>query len=290
MSYKPLGKKRHRCKNCELNFVGKYCPRCGQEADSGGKSEWKNLKEGILEPFDIEKRSLPRTLWQLLWRPGYLIDDYLSGKRQRYSAPINTLILVGVVFMMIQNLIGSEAVTQAELYVPGEGRLFIDDYMAWSAKNKGWSYMVACLYVMLTTWVFFDHSPRHNRHTLVQGLYIQVFLFTEMLMIGIFFDFIELFVEVNDAIVLLWAFFYLFALGPLFGYGIWGTLWRSVLCILLAAKLQIISLFMVDIVMGHQFSSMFLLSQGIGGAILIMIMLIGFLIGRYTEKKRARSI
>ena len=31
LHYKPLNNESHVCLNCEQQFVGKYCPRCGQK-------------------------------------------------------------------------------------------------------------------------------------------------------------------------------------------------------------------------------------------------------------------
>ncbi len=40
-------------------------------------------------------RSLLYSLWQLIWRPGYFISDYINGKRQVSFPPVKMLVVMG---------------------------------------------------------------------------------------------------------------------------------------------------------------------------------------------------
>ena len=51
---------------------------------------------------DVESR----VSLQLLLRPGHLIDDYLSGKRQTSYPPVKMLLMVAVGIDIIRNLLG----------------------------------------------------------------------------------------------------------------------------------------------------------------------------------------
>ena len=51
-------------------------------------------------------RSLLYSLWQLIWRPGYFISDYINGKRQVSFPPVKMLVLMGVLSVLIDNLFG----------------------------------------------------------------------------------------------------------------------------------------------------------------------------------------
>ena len=51
-------------------------------------------------------RSLPYTLWQLLWRPGYLIRDYISGKRQVSFPPVKMLVVMALLVVLVYGLLG----------------------------------------------------------------------------------------------------------------------------------------------------------------------------------------
>ena len=85
----------HHCANCGTEFTGRYCSECGQRAGTG-RITWGSIHQGMMELWGLNTRSLPYTLWQLVWRPGYLIGDYLRGRRQLSFPPIKMLVLVSL--------------------------------------------------------------------------------------------------------------------------------------------------------------------------------------------------
>ena len=87
----------HTCKNCGLEYKGKYCPRCGQTASTSRLTP-SNLLSNTLEVLNFDKRSVPGTILELFYRPGHFIRDYLTGHRAPYYAPIKLLFLLCVIF------------------------------------------------------------------------------------------------------------------------------------------------------------------------------------------------
>ena len=71
---------RH-CYNCGAEIDNNYCPRCGQKA-TAGRITWGTVRSGVMDVWGLGSRSLIRSLWQLVVRPGRLISDYINGKRQ----------------------------------------------------------------------------------------------------------------------------------------------------------------------------------------------------------------
>ena len=69
------------CCNCGTEFADNFCPRCGQRAELG-RVGWQSVKENVALLWGMDSRSLGYTLLQLLGRPGYLVRDYISGRRQ----------------------------------------------------------------------------------------------------------------------------------------------------------------------------------------------------------------
>jgi len=233
--YKPLTDENHVCLNCGLTFVGNYCPRCMQSAKTRKYVGWHTLLDGVKDTFDMETGSLIRTLLHLLLRPGYLISEYLSGKRKVCTPPLNTFIMVSVLNIMVRTLVGPVTGTaEPSISFPEEGHLFIDTLREWG-KNNSWVNTIDCVFTMLTTWVLFRHSPRHPRHTLVEGFFIQVF----MIMLLLLFDIVIVIGGMQNSLLLLilCPLYYMFALGPIFGYNWWGTLWRSVAVIYTGIRL-----------------------------------------------------
>ena len=86
---------QYHCLNCGEQFTGNYCPTCGQKA-SAGRFTWKSVRQSVLDLWGLGSRSLPYSLWQLLWRPGYLMRDYISGKMQVCFPPVKMLIVVAL--------------------------------------------------------------------------------------------------------------------------------------------------------------------------------------------------
>jgi len=89
------------CKNCETAFQEGYdfCPHCGQKA----KDE---LTLGILfyntiaNYFSFDARFL-KSFLPLLFKPGYLAQKFIEGKRLLYLHPAQLYLFVSVVFFFL---------------------------------------------------------------------------------------------------------------------------------------------------------------------------------------------
>jgi len=71
-----------------------------------GPITWHSVWQGVMDVWGVGTRSLPFTLWQLLWRPGYLIRDYISGKRQVSFPPVKMLVVMAVHLVLVYGLLG----------------------------------------------------------------------------------------------------------------------------------------------------------------------------------------
>lgn len=90
-SVEPLSDEQHACLNCDTEFQGNYCPRCGQSAKVREKmSLWKTILL-FIDVWGVGNRGMFHTLRDLLLRPGYMICDYLRGKRFAYFPPFQLL-------------------------------------------------------------------------------------------------------------------------------------------------------------------------------------------------------
>ena len=80
-----------KCLNCGNEYIGNFCPNCGQNA----KTKRLKLKEIISDLTDSivagDNRSL-RTCFALICRPGHMIREYLQGHRLHYLNPMQVLI------------------------------------------------------------------------------------------------------------------------------------------------------------------------------------------------------
>ena len=94
------------CANCGHEFTGNFCPVCGQSGKEG-RITWRSVGQSILNVLNMDSRSLPITLWQLLWRPGHLINEFINGRKRVCQPPLNTLFAVAVIYVIIINILGS---------------------------------------------------------------------------------------------------------------------------------------------------------------------------------------
>ena len=109
---------------------------------------------------------------------------------------------------------------------------------------------------IIPTWVIFRRSPRNTRHTIPEGFFIQVFFQTLTIVLSILtipLDFTQSIITTVAYDLLIMAYYFV-GYKQLFGYGIWGTLWRQALvsvCVVASFMLLIWLFFptMIDTVM-----------------------------------------
>ena len=220
--YSEEGLEEHHCANCDHTYTGNYCPICGQAADVG-RITWRSVWKNILNVWGMDSKSLFYSLWQLLWRPGYLISDYINGHRQQSYSPTNMLFIVALFYALFTNWIDP---TPIELVNESETELvLLFKAIDWLFNNPGWGIMTITMFFIPPTWVLFRFSPRNNHHTLPQGAFIQLFMGT-LLLIFIFFS-----ETVSGFFNWLIPLYYYIAYRQLFGYRFWGTTWRLLLII-----------------------------------------------------------
>ena len=212
-----------RCANCGTEFRDNFCPRCGQKAGVGPIG-WNTVRQGIMIIWGMDNRSLSFTLVQLALRPGYLIHDYISGKRQVAFPPVKMLFIVALAnalaALLHEKLYGS--VAEAQTF---EGELaFLNQFMTWAKDNTAWSTLLFMAVFILPTWLFFRRAPRYPRHNLPEGFFIQVFMASLNLLIDTVAQLTVM--QVSH----LFPIYFIVTYRQLFGYGWWGTIWRLLFC------------------------------------------------------------
>lgn len=72
----PKNRQHHTCKNCGKTFHGNFCPDCGQTQDTP-RFTIRNAFQNILSGFFNIDNGFSRNLLEFLYRPGYMIRDYI---------------------------------------------------------------------------------------------------------------------------------------------------------------------------------------------------------------------
>lgn len=99
---KPLSNEQHTCSTCGTQFTGNYCPRCGQSSIVGRFSFMKATLL-FLDVWGLGNRGMFRSIRDLLFRPGYMIRDYLSGMQSAYFPPFKMFFLLAAFSLVVEH-------------------------------------------------------------------------------------------------------------------------------------------------------------------------------------------
>ena len=95
-----------KCLNCGTEFKGKFCPECGQSADTG-RFTMRFIIENVLAAFLSKDGGIWFTLKNLFTRPGAMIVDILNGKRRKYFSPFPMLFCSLTFYVLVLSISGS---------------------------------------------------------------------------------------------------------------------------------------------------------------------------------------
>ena len=300
--YKFKSEQVHHCNNCNYEFTGNFCPLCSQKADVG-RISWRSVHQGIMDIWGLGTRSLLYSVWQLLWRPGHIISDYIDGKRQVSFPPVKMLFIITVIYSMIfywffPRVLGIEVVAVADM---GNEivRKATEDIMIWVRKYYSWTSLILAVLAVIPTWILFRYSPRHTKHSLPEGFFIQIFLANLMIVVGFL---LSPFGIANPMLytfvcAIAYAIYYLVVYVYLFGYGIWGTLWR---CGFIYAFITLFASTGFVFMFNDQFAALNLteaqiteIKMTVGGGLLLtslVILAVGFAINYMVTRKSRREL
>ena len=91
------------CANCGVAATGTYCSACGQRMRPHVPSFVEFLGEAA-EVFTHADSRLWRTFAPLLFRPGFLTQQFLQGRRASYLPPFRLYIVVSLLFFLVVSL------------------------------------------------------------------------------------------------------------------------------------------------------------------------------------------
>jgi len=270
---------KHHCANCGNEFEGNFCPLCGQKSNVG-RITWRSVWQNITNVVALDDKSLPYSIWQLIWRPGYMISDYINGRRQVSHPPASMLFIIAVFYSFLTNLL---APSKADISGTTEisSNDFVNSILNWIFNNPALSMLFMSMFFIIPTWLLFRHSHRHNHHSLPESIHIQIFESSAILIIVFFTNVFN-----SSILLLLIPIHYVICYKQLFGYSLWGTIWRTLICFIIwPLFFSIISLFLTWGYIGLKPGEI-LLSQAIVFITITLLLAISYWISKVTSKKK----
>ena len=89
----PIGETERKCATCGTEFKGNFCPRCGQSARIG-RFSFKTAFLLFLDIWGMGNRGMYHSIRDLIFRPGYMIRDYINGHQAAYFPPFKMFFIL----------------------------------------------------------------------------------------------------------------------------------------------------------------------------------------------------
>lgn len=166
------------CLNCGTDFEGKFCPECGQNAETG-RFTMQFIYENLLAAFISKDGGIWFTLKNLFTRPGEMIVEILNGKRRRYFSPFPMLFFVLTVYILLISITGSRSTFRRaeETYNARVEESFREEM---NEQNKGYKKETERALKLIST----GYRIYNNHYTLVYMLTLPLYLLSARLCYG----------------------------------------------------------------------------------------------------------
>lgn len=255
----PLSEEEHECTTCGTRYVGNFCPRCGQSAKIDRYSFRKTFLL-FLDVWGMGNRGMFRSIRDLLFRPGYMIRDYLRGMLMAYFPPFKMFFLLLTLTLIVDtglNIQGVNRVKEKELYwakmkekqaepqVEKTARPFTADERRQLAKERAYRQvdviiewidqhfsallLVGLLLFSVPFWLFFRHSPAMPDLRLSECFVAMVYIANMLLIFNIVPSLLCFSPYAERVYYRLSLLLIIIPISQFSGYGYWSTIWRVVL-------------------------------------------------------------
>ncbi len=113
------------CQNCQFIYDGYFCPRCGQKYMDGRFTIKESVNWILGQILNLEKGFF-YTIWQLLLRPGLVINDYLNKATVRYVHPFRFAFIVATISAIITISSGAFETQELSQFMPGKSEIEVE--------------------------------------------------------------------------------------------------------------------------------------------------------------------
>lgn len=104
MAHKNPLRKDKTCLNCNHVVAERFCPNCGQE-NTDTRKTFFHLFVHFFEDLTHYENAFWKTIKNLIFKPASLTNEYLSGRRMSYLAPVRLYIFVSFVTFFLLSVL-----------------------------------------------------------------------------------------------------------------------------------------------------------------------------------------
>lgn len=94
------------CVNCRQPLRGKFCAHCGEKRIELSDLTVRHFLGHAFEACTHVDGKIYRTVRSLLFRPGELTADYLTGRRRPYIGPLQLFLICNLAYFLLRPVLG----------------------------------------------------------------------------------------------------------------------------------------------------------------------------------------
>lgn len=96
-----INDKDHKdCLNCGSALTGEFCSNCGQKKINPYHTFWYLVQEFLGNYISFDSKFI-KTIRPLVFKPGFLTNEYRLGRRTLYIPPIRLYVFISIVFFLV---------------------------------------------------------------------------------------------------------------------------------------------------------------------------------------------
>ncbi len=97
------------CKNCDFEFEGKFCPNCSQSQLANYRLNFKGVVSEFFDTIFNFDKGLWYTFWNLLKQPHFVAQNFIEGKRKRFTSPVKYFVISTIIQALVAYLVLSDS-------------------------------------------------------------------------------------------------------------------------------------------------------------------------------------
>lgn len=171
------------CKNCKskLEIDFRFCPKCGQEH----KEKVVTFKQFILDflgDYFTFDSLIIRSVRPLLFKPGFLTNEFIAGRRVKYIPPLRMFIFISIIFFLVLG-----PVEQTVEIERTEESVFLDSFFSiWFPRLF---FLLLPLFALFL-YLLFRKSGRFYLMHFIFSVHLHAFIFVLLTIMTILIDYI----------------------------------------------------------------------------------------------------